>query len=50
MTRSTQEEIIRQLKINNALANPGATLIWFLFKLSFLMVGIFVIGCLLIKH
>jgi hypothetical protein len=50
MKRSPHEETVRQLKILNGQIHPGATLMWFLIKLAFLIVGGFVCLSLLIKH
>ena len=50
MKRTPPEETVRQLKILNAQANPQATLLWFLIKLSFFIVGAVVLLGLFIKH
>jgi len=50
MKRTPQEETVRQLKILNAQANPEATFLWFLVKLSVFIVGGCVLLALLIKH
>jgi len=50
MPRTPQEETVRQLKILNGQLHPGATLLWFLIKLSVWIVGGVVCLALLIKH